>query len=397
MGITPGPLIRAVPRLGLALASAAIVPLERALAAAQVEGWSAVLDLSVGGEADTDIWFSRTTDLAVGCDGRIYVLDSGVRMVHVFDDGGRSIGSIGRHGGGPGEFEIPSAVGWHGDTLWVSDRRLFRLSLFTPDGQFITARNTYWAPGGQDVPVSVHALLADGTLLGMPRGKPGPGDSYPSRVPLLRLAADADVVDTLAVLSNENSVLDIRYRGARYFRDQPFADGDLWGISTDGGAIVIVHRSAARHGGELQFQVTRLTAGGDTIFRKRYGYQRDRVADHEIESAISTISSRLVRMFPSEDAAKRAVQAALYIPAYRPPVTAVVAGRDGTTWLRRDVRVDSDCVVWMALDERGNAIGEIQLNTGIRILEADREFIWGTGTTSLGTPYVVRYRLTRGH
>ena len=67
----------------------------------------------------------------------IYVLDSAAFGVHRFDRHGRWETTIGKEGEGPGEFRRPMAMGWLGDTLWVADRGLSRLSFFSPDGVFL--------------------------------------------------------------------------------------------------------------------------------------------------------------------------------------------------------------------------------------------------------------------
>src|SRR4051794_18935210 len=60
----------------------------------------------------------------LGPDGRVYVLDRVDRAIRVFDPTGRLVGTIGRRGAGPGEFQSINSFGWVGDTLWVMDGSL---------------------------------------------------------------------------------------------------------------------------------------------------------------------------------------------------------------------------------------------------------------------------------
>lgn len=51
--------------------------------------------------------FGTVSDLAVTADGTIWVVDGQVPVIRRFDARGRYLGSVGRHGGGPGEYRRP--------------------------------------------------------------------------------------------------------------------------------------------------------------------------------------------------------------------------------------------------------------------------------------------------
>ena len=98
-----------------------------------------------------DVKFSRPISVASNRSGdRIYVLDnagvnSNDHRVLMFDDKGSQIGTIGRRGNAPGEFNLPRdlTVGADG-TLFVLDTGNFRVQAFDPDGQFLFA----WGAAG---------------------------------------------------------------------------------------------------------------------------------------------------------------------------------------------------------------------------------------------------------
>ena len=54
--------------------------------------------------------FGRIEDIAVDDEDRIYVLDYLTREIRVFTSGGRHLQTVGREGGGPGEFQAPLAL-----------------------------------------------------------------------------------------------------------------------------------------------------------------------------------------------------------------------------------------------------------------------------------------------
>lgn len=96
--------------------------------------------LSIGKAED----FQRPSSVAASADGsRIYVLDTGGvksqdHRVRVYDAAGKHLFDIGRRGSNDGEFNLPLdvAVGPDG-RVYVVDAGNFRVQVFSPDGQFL--------------------------------------------------------------------------------------------------------------------------------------------------------------------------------------------------------------------------------------------------------------------
>lgn len=78
----------------------------------RVLGWEFERVLALGGADDGPESFFNVLEAGVrfGPAGRIYVLDAGNHRVRVFDASGDHIRSIGREGGGPGEFRFPGSL-----------------------------------------------------------------------------------------------------------------------------------------------------------------------------------------------------------------------------------------------------------------------------------------------
>ncbi|MFQ5591953.1 MAG: 6-bladed beta-propeller, partial [Phycisphaerae bacterium] len=68
---------------------------------------------------------------------RLYVVDGGAHQVKVFDAAGRVERTIGRHGGGPGEFNYPSHIGCAGQSIVVADSGSFRVQWLDLEGNHI--------------------------------------------------------------------------------------------------------------------------------------------------------------------------------------------------------------------------------------------------------------------
>lgn len=68
--------------------------------------------------------------LAVSAAGDLVIADGAERLL-VFNPSGAKVRTIGRAGGGPGEFKGPLSLGWLHDTLVVLDHNQRRVSLFS--------------------------------------------------------------------------------------------------------------------------------------------------------------------------------------------------------------------------------------------------------------------------
>jgi DNA-binding beta-propeller fold protein YncE len=77
----------------------------------------------------------RPTGIAFhAASGRLYVTDTVENKVVVFDESGTELARFGARGLAPGQFNFPTSVAIHGDTLLVNDTLNYRIQLFTLDG-----------------------------------------------------------------------------------------------------------------------------------------------------------------------------------------------------------------------------------------------------------------------
>ena len=93
-----------------------------------------------------------------------FVLDYRGAAVHRIGPDGALLGSFGRRGEGPGEFEYPEKLIVHGDTIVVWDEN--ELRLFTPGGEHIADRSLHMDECASPVPlVRGAASLSIGIVL----------------------------------------------------------------------------------------------------------------------------------------------------------------------------------------------------------------------------------------
>jgi hypothetical protein len=103
-------------------------------------------------------------------------------------------------------------------------------------------------------------------------------------------------------------------------------------------ALLIVDRRPSRDRRRATFRVTKVSVTGATLFSREFSYQpipvsedvRQRIHDQIVDNiAASETQTPRARI-------EEAVRGALTLPAFHPPVSAVVPGGDGTIWIRRE-------------------------------------------------------------
>lgn len=98
-----------------------------------------LLSIEVGLPANPRSAFSGATDIAFA-GNRIFISDgyANARILE-YSSGGKFVREWGKHGTGPGEFEIPHAIAIDRDNiLYVADRENGRIQRFTLDGKFLS-------------------------------------------------------------------------------------------------------------------------------------------------------------------------------------------------------------------------------------------------------------------
>jgi DNA-binding beta-propeller fold protein YncE len=93
--------------------------------------------------------FTIPYDLAVGKDGRLYVVDSGNFRVQMFDRDGKYLGSFGTAGKRPGQFTRPKEIAADaGGNLYVVDGTVGNVQVFDAEGRFLFSIGAHGENGG---------------------------------------------------------------------------------------------------------------------------------------------------------------------------------------------------------------------------------------------------------
>lgn len=165
--------------------------------------WRVEEDLRIGVvEGDPNYQFGEIGWIAVGSDGRIFVLDRQGRHVKVFSQDGQYERTVGSPGGGPGEIGSGAlfVLTGPGDTLLVPDIANRRVNVYAADG---SVSGSFPLDVGRGLPM-VWQATAHGTLasqvrpLNPPQSVSEVGQSRPRSMDAIVLfATDGSITDTV--------------------------------------------------------------------------------------------------------------------------------------------------------------------------------------------------------
>jgi DNA-binding beta-propeller fold protein YncE len=117
-------------------------------------------------------YFKRPTGLAVdSAHGRLYVTDTLRDAVYYTDLQGNILGHFGKRGSGDGEFNYPTEILFRNDELFVVDAMNFRVQVFDRNGQYLgrfgqmgPVTGYLWRSKGLAMDSEAHFYLADAYL-----------------------------------------------------------------------------------------------------------------------------------------------------------------------------------------------------------------------------------------
>lgn len=319
--------------------------------------------------------------------------------LRVFDRSGKLIETFGRKGGGPGEFEGISYIGFRGDTLWVADPILNRITLFNRQWKLLRTLSTSVvleerAASGAGLwsrLVATSYLRNGGILL---------VDRTPARGRRLAGSTQVAILGPHDTLPREIGYLDLT-RGMVEFSSgdnigvyrNPYGQNDLIATAPDGSYLALV--SFAEQGNDpSEYSVRLLGADGRATFDRRFPKGRSTLSASDLDRAADSVirESRLLSNLP--DDAKRAYRRALTGTRYVPSVNALVVTTAGRVWLKTQGERALD--IWTVLSPRGMVERLITLpaDPRRRVLFADDVGFWALEPAS-GTdePILVRYTI----
>lgn len=371
-------------------------------------------EITIGVEEGADEYtLGQVTEVEVGPGGAIYVFDRQVPALRMYDSAGKYVRTLGRKGGGPGEYQAANGVGVHRDgrvVLWDAGKA--SINVYSPAGE----TQTSWpVPGGGGFYTS-SAVFTDTagntyirtTIADPPKTGNAPQGRVFGLTGLVKWSADGSSLDSLTPPESpiEPMYITAQREGSTSRSSVPFAPAFSWTFSPLGYFV------SARTD---RYAVT-LSIPGGTVTRiereiEPVPVDADERADAEL---IATAGMRMT------DPTWRWSGAS--IPTTKPFIRAISAAEDGRIWVsvaRPGERIPEgelapppsvqigevkrvpdpkwrQPLVYDVFEPNGRFLGRVAApaKTTFRAMRGDH--VWAVRRDSLDVEQIVRYRLTPG-
>jgi hypothetical protein len=349
--------------------------------------WRLVPELQVGeAEGDAATTFGSVSGLAVDGAGRIYVLDRQANELRIFDARGAHIRTVGRGGGGPGEYTSANGLLWLSpDTLVVVDQQGARYSILTADGNFVRSVPRHiasfsWAFSGGTSGDRIYEIgsLGQGkdrrpVLLGTSLAGAGgaAGGGGPARGPA------SDTIPLPRPEGPDYQSFEVHNGSSMMMMGVPFTPTAVYFLDSRGGIW---------QGNGSQFRLVRSTLAADTTAEIRLDAAPVPVTPAEIREWESSPSiDRFKQMGGRVDESR--------IPRVKPFFSALYVDPDGYLWV--SVPGGPKVVAFALFDPTGRYLGRLQA-TGLArdvvppVVRNGRLYLVGSDETDVQRVYVYR-------
>ena len=254
----------------------------------------------------------------------IFVLDSSVGVVRVYDYGGVHMRDLGGPGQGPGEFSRPRGVAVAEDgTLYVFTGGDLRVKVFSPDGEAAGSWETH--AGARYRVGRMPVVSRDGTLW-LPDYVEDSPDDLARREGMRAVGPDGPTSEPLLapVRQSDDYMLVNEFGNTRVGRPVPFAPMLSWMLSPTGAM-------AFGFSSEYRFEI-REPDGPVTVVTM--SWQPVSITSEQIEWNRQSVTASMRRSNPEWQ------WNASDIPANVPAFSDLAVGSDGRIWVRRTIAMN---------------------------------------------------------
>lgn len=299
-------------------------------------------------------------------DGRIVLIDGDRKQMVFVDSTGGVLGTSGREGGGPGEFELP---GWTercaGDSLFVFDLRTGQLSVFDSIGRY--ARS--FRPVAPTAPLMTcdqdgHFAVFDAS--GVPDLPPDPGEEPPM------------FMGELVTFSSTGKEL-------QRIPDVPLGKVGMLGSL----AAVGMLRNEAIVGVSSSPVLTHYDSIGTRLADDSLPLVSRPISDSLFDAELDRLTNSM-----GGDSAIRARLRGILDGMYQPPVAPLYqllrVAPDGTTWLVTSLATDPTTDLLGRLPD--GRLARITIPARIEVYEIGNDYLLGTTTGADDEDHLMLYR-----
>ncbi|UCG87586.1 MAG: 6-bladed beta-propeller [Gemmatimonadota bacterium] len=316
-------------------------------------------------------------------DGTIVIANGGTHELRWYDATGTFVRSVGRRGGGPGEFTaLDNIAVLRGDSIVAYDSEGNRISVFSPVGEFARSA-TLQGPRGfmvgafADGSVVITATTAAGLMEGLSRWTES----------AFRYAATGLLLDTLGVFPGTEWFMEIQRSGSRIAAvsstSRPFAKSASFAASRD----------AFYAGSQDTYEIAAYSVEGDLTALVRRDFMNLPVTAADIDA------HRASELVDVTDPVERAEQLQrlekVPYPETMPAYGTIEIDTEGNLWVADYRRPGDDGPRWTVFDPEHRMLGTVQTPPGFRIHQIGSSFVLGRWRDELDVEHVQLYELIK--
>ncbi len=345
---------------------------------------AAIPDIDIGGgDVDPEYELFEAQSAVRLADRSIVVADAGSAELRFYDASGQHLQTVGRRGGGPGEFEdLRWVARYASDSLLAWDMRLRRGSVYDLTGRFHRSftlpAEAFYAP---------IASFPDGTLLTqetsqwMTQELPD-GAQRPS-LTLATFSVDGEKIADLGAFPADE-----------YWGESGPDHPHRWRRAFGRRTAITVSDSLIFVGTGETFSVDGYSRGGHLVRRLRYaGFVPVAVSDEDhqawVEDALASLEAGMAEHM-------RPFFESIQPRSALPPYDRVLIDDVRNLWVEHYRRVGDEELTWTVFNPEGIVLGQISVPGRFSILEVGSDYVLGRYQDDLDVEHIQLYRLIKG-
>jgi hypothetical protein len=349
-------------------------------------------DLSIGGiDAQEPYALFRVTDALRLNDGRIAVASNGSDDIRFFGPDGGHVRTSGRMGGGPGEYQNPSAL-FRGtaDSLLVADATARRVSVLDPAGQFVRVFNI----GEAAVVPRIVGRFADGSLLSAPivvnpeTTMGGSGEDV-TRPPftLVRIDAGGAVADTLGEFPGREQLVRISSSGGQ------ITSINILFLPFGKSPTFAVHGDEVHVGAQDDPEIRAYGMDGGLRRIVRTGRTPDAITERHLDA----LFERQLAAMPEELRAERQAAGRSDLPhgPFVPPYGEITTDLTGNLWVADYPDPTKPAGGWTIYDPEGRVLARLIVPERFSPFDIGDDWVLGRELDEFDVEHVRLYRIAK--
>src|ERR1043166_3530322 len=352
-------------------------------------GWILTVEARYGSRPGTELANPET--IAVDGAGTLYVADARPAAVKVFDSDGKLLRTLGREGGGPGEYRRPW-IAARGGLVVIHDPGQSRTTAYDTSGRYLRSWPTFCCHQNE-VAIDRKGRIVIPAALQSPDAM---ASGRPRRAAYVRYAVDGRVIDTLRIRGDTTERLwTVSRRGAdgKVGRGMtsvvvPYTSHQLFTWHPDGGFV---------SGWSAEMRLFRSSNGKDSTPLVSAPMARQRIPALLWQAAVDSAVAQLTTMV-GPVAAREAVHPG-DVPTDAPAFTRLLVDEEGNVWARQLLPAVTGATVFRVFGPSGADRG----TATVPVVVPDWGGVaFGHGTMFIrtedadGQPIIVRIRVRHG-